>query len=81
MNRAALNKATAHHYNTKHNRRKATLSAIAKVRCAQFKKDPAAQHQLGDGRAKWKLKAVKNREQPRSKMIGCPMGIAWLLLT
>ena len=63
MNRAALNKAKAHHYKTKHKRRKVTLSAIAKARWAQFKKDPSSQPQLRDGRAKWRLKAVKNRDQ------------------
>lgn len=46
MNRAALNKAKAHHYKTKHKRRKVTLSAIAKARWAQFKKDPSCQPQL-----------------------------------
>ena len=74
MGRAALNRAKVHHYKTKHKRRKVTLSAFAKARWAQFKKDPSSQPQLRDGRAKSKLKAEKKRVRCRSKIDWKPNG-------
>ena len=80
MSRSSLDRAKVHHYKTKHKKRRVSLKTIAKARWNQFKKDPASQPLIRDGRAKWAAKARQKQEVVRSKIDWFPNQHALVLV-